>query len=390
MKRRSSRRSFLAAGFALPAAAVASKGFKSGLAPGVLQPVADSEPQLRYRELGSTGVKVTEVGFGCLVTSDPTVIEAAADIGINLFDTARSYQSGNNERLVGGALKSRRKDVLISTKTGSHNAKGALADLETSLRELGTDYIDIWYLHGRRRPSDITDELLEVMEKAKKDGKVRFTGFSTHNGMKELLRGCAGKPHIDVILVKYNFTMDEDLKAAIAEARGKGTGIVAMKVMAGGFRKIRPGHPLYEKFQKDGTMLAALKWVLADKNVDSTIPSITDMEQLEENLKAMSSPLTEEERTLLARQLDYIRPLYCRSCGACEGQCPKGLPVSDVLRHLSYAEGYGQFQLARESFLELPEQVRSVRCSDCGECVVECPNGVRVADRLMRAQELLA
>ena len=390
MKSRSSRRSFLAAGLAVPAAALASKGSRSALAPGVLRPVADAEPQLRYRELGSTGVKVTEVGFGCLVTSDPSVIEAAADIGINLFDTARSYQSGNNERLVGSALKSRRKDVLISTKTGSRSAKGALADLETSLRELGTDYIDIWYLHGRRRPSDITDDLLEVFEKAKKDGKVRFTGFSTHNGMKELLRECAGKPHIDVILTTYNFTMDEDMAAAIREARSKGAGVVAMKVMAGGFRKIRPGHPLYEKFQKDGTMLAALKWVLADKNVDSTIPSMKDMEELEENLRAMSSPLTEEDRKLLARQLDYIRPLYCRTCGACEGACPKGLPVSDMLRHLSYAEGYGQFQLARENFLELPAEVRAVRCADCAECAVECPNGVRVAERLIRAQELLA
>ena len=385
----SSRRAFLAAGLALPAAAAVSKR-SGGTGTPVFRPISDSEPQLRYRKLGKTGLKVTEVGFGCLVTSDPSVIEAAADIGINLFDTARSYQSGNNERLVGSALKSRRKDVLISTKTGSRNAKGALADLETSLRELGTDYIDIWYLHGRRRPSDITDELLEVMEKAKKDGKVRFTGFSTHNGMKELLRQCAGKPHIDVILTTYNFTMDEDMAAAIAEARSKGTGVVAMKVMAGGFRKIRPGHPLYEKFQKDGTMLAALKWVLADKNVDSTIPSMKDMAELEENLRAMSSPLTEDDRKLLARQLDYIRPLYCRTCGACEGKCPKGLPVSDMLRHLSYAEGYGQFQLARENFLELPAQVRAVRCTDCAECAVECPNGVRVAERLSRAQELLA
>ncbi len=388
MKSRSSRRSFLAAGLAWPAAA--STGSRSVLTSGVLEPAKGEEPQLRYRELGQTGVKVTEVGFGCLVTSDAAVIEAAAEIGVNLFDTARSYQGGNNERLVGRALKSRRKEVLISTKTGAHEPKKAMADLETSLRELDTDYIDIWYLHGRRRTSDITDDLLEVLEKAKKDGKVRFTGFSTHNGMKALLRACAGKPHMDVILVKYNFTMDPELKAAIAEARGKGTGIVAMKVMAGGFRKIRPGHPLYKKFHKDGTMVAALKWVLADKNVDSAIPSITDMEQLEENLGAMSAPLSEEDRKLLAEHLDYIRPLYCRTCGACEGRCPRGLPVSDILRHLSYAEGYGQFQLARENFLELPAEVRAVRCADCAECAIDCPHGVRVVERLMRAQELFA
>ena len=77
-------------------------------------------------------------------------------------------------------------------------------------------------------------------------------------------------------------------------------------------------------------------------------------------------------------------------CGSCEGVCPKGLPVSDMLRFLTYAEGYGQFSLGRESFLELPREIAAVRCGDCAECAVECPNGVRVSERLIRAQELFA
>jgi heterodisulfide reductase subunit C len=77
-------------------------------------------------------------------------------------------------------------------------------------------------------------------------------------------------------------------------------------------------------------------------------------------------------------------------CGSCSGQCPKGLPVSDVIRYASYSDGYGQFQLARESFLSLPAEIRSVRCSDCATCAVRCPNGVRVTERLRVAQELLA
>jgi heterodisulfide reductase subunit C len=89
-------------------------------------------------------------------------------------------------------------------------------------------------------------------------------------------------------------------------------------------------------------------------------------------------------------QSDYISPLYCRMCGSCSGRCPKGLPVSDVIRFASYSDGYGQFQLARESFLSLPAEIRAVRCSDCATCAVSCPNGVRVTDRLRAAQELLA
>ena len=108
-------------------------------------------------------------------------------------------------------------------------------------------------------------------------------------------------------------------------------------------------------------MLAALKWVLKNKNVHTTIPSITDMEQLDENMRAMTVPFTRADQKILAAQLEHIRPLYCRMCGKCAGVCPKGLPVADVLRYLSYAEGYGEYQLGRESFLALPR--RSGMCA---------------------------
>jgi predicted aldo/keto reductase-like oxidoreductase len=117
---------------------------------------------------------------------------------------------------------------------------------------------------------------------------------------------------------------------------------------------------------------------------------MTDHDQLEENLRAMSEPYTAKDERLLSEQLAAIGPIYCRMCGACNGFCDRGVPVPDVLRFLSYAEGYGQFAMARERFLELPETVRSVRCGDCGSCSVECPNGVRVRERVGRAQELFA
>ena len=87
---------------------------------------------------------------------------------------------------------------------------------------------------------------------------------------------------------------------------------------------------------------------------------------------------------------EEIRPYYCRMCHECSGVCPKGLPVADTIRFLSYADFYGQFALGRERFLELPEEIRNVRCSDCATCPIQCPNGVHVTARLMRAQELFA
>jgi len=384
----SSRRNFLLAGLAAPAAASAARSSADEQNHPSHPPIAN--PMLRYRVLGDTGLKVTSVGFGCMITSDASVIERAADLGITYFDTARVYQSGNNERMVGAALKGKRNSITLSSKSGGKDKAAALADLDTSLKELGTDHLDIWYLHAKTKPSDVTDDLIDAQQTAKKAGKIRFAGVSTHSGQAELIPALAANPHIDVILTAYNFSMGQTLDAAIAKAQDAGKGIVAMKVMAGGFRFAKPGTKMYDTFKKDGALLAALRWVLKNSNIDTTVPSMTDMDQLDENLKAMTGGFGKSDEVLLARQLEYIAPMYCRMCGACDGSCAKGLPVADILRYLTYADGYGQFSLGRERFLELPAEVAQVRCQECSSCTVECPHGVRVPHRLSRAQELFA
>ena len=394
MSTQASRRNFLSAGLALPAAGVAATRLNSPLSSP--EPSFGSAPQsgvkLNYTTLGKTGLKVTKVSMGCMITSDQSVVERAADQGIIYFDTARSYQQGNNERMVGTALRDKRKDLVIASKTQGRDKATFFEHLDTSLSTLGTDYIDIWYLHARSSPDDITDELMEAMQEAKKQGKIRFAGVSTHSGQQTLIPALARNSEIDVILTAFNFTMKDDkaMADALAEAHQAGKGIVGMKVMAGGFRRAKGNPELSSILERKGAIVAMLKWVLNNPNIDTTIPSITDMEQLEQDMEAMSSPYSEQDDQLLAERLNYIRPLYCSTCGACAGQCRKGLPVSDILRHLSYAEGYGQFQLARENYLELPRQIQDVRCVDCDECLVQCPNGVQVSQRLALAQDMLA
>ncbi len=385
-----SRRKFLAAGLALPAVASATRTSASEQAPQTPLKPPPPGPALRYKTLGKTGLKVTAVGFGCMITSDGSVVERAADIGITYFDTARSYQSGNNERMVGAALKNRRKDIVLSTKTGARSKAEALAHIDTSLKELGTDFVDIWYLHARSEPADITDDLIEAQQIAKAAGKIRFAGVSTHSGQRELIPFLAKHPKIDVILTQYNFSMEPFMNEAIDRAAEAGKGVVAMKVMAGGFRRPQPGNRVYETLKRDGAMLAALKWVVRNPNVHTTVPSMTDMDQLDDNLRAMAQPFSSEDQKLLALQLEHIAPMYCRMCGECNGRCRQGLPVADVLRFLTYAEGYRQFPLGRERFLELAPVHTAVRCGDCPGCTVACPYGVKVAERLIRAQELFA
>ncbi|MGA2040701.1 MAG: aldo/keto reductase [Bryobacteraceae bacterium] len=387
MNRNASRRSFLAAaGLALPAAASASRS--SDPLPAPSQAAKSATPAIEYRVLGKTGLKVTTVGFGCMITSDGSVIERAADMGITYFDTARVYQNGNNERMVGAALKNRRKSIVLSSKSGAHTRADALANLDTSLKELGTDYLDIWYLHAKEKPEDITDELIDAQQTAKQAGKIRFAGVSTHKGQPTLIPFLAAHPKIDVILSAYNFTLEPVVTTVLEQAAKAGKGTVAMKVMAGGFRRLAPTDPNYQKLKQDGGMLSALKWVVRNPSVSTTIPSMTDIDQLEENIKAMAAPFGHDDEKRLAAQLERIGPLYCRMCGACQGQCRQGLPVEDMLRFVTYAEGYGQFALGREHFLSLAPAHVAASCGDCVSCTVECPHGVKVPERLLRAQEL--
>jgi hypothetical protein len=388
MKSNTSRRDFLSAGLILP---VVGAGSSLGLLNLSAQTPAGnaasagsaaSPLKLSYKTLGKTGLKVTTVGMGCMITSDPSVVTRAADLGITYFDTARGYQHGNNERMVGAALGSKRKQVVLSTKTEARDKAGALAQLDTSLSELKTDFVDIWYLHGKSSPADIHDDMIEALQLAKQQGKARFVGVSTHSNQQTLIPWMVQKGVFDVVLSAFNFSMDPAVEQAIDAAAKAGMGVVAMKVMAGGSRN--------QKLGQQGAMLAALKWVTNHPSVATTIPSMTDMDQLDENVKAMAGPLTADDQKILAAHLEQIKPLYCRLCGKCEGTCAQGLPVADVLRFLTYADGYGQFALGRERFLELTSEQTAVRCGDCAECTVKCPHGVAVRSRMARAQEMFA
>ena len=391
MPSKTSRRDFLSASLAagLLAPLVHATPAMDALNPPEAATPTGSAVKLSYRILGRTGLRVPTVGFGCMITSDPSVVERAVDLGINYFDTARGYQHGNNERMVGAALGAKRKQVVLSTKTHASDKAGMLQHIDESLRELNTDYIDIWYLHGRSGPADISDEHIEVQQLAKQQGKIRFAGVSTHSGQAQLIPWMVQKGVFDVVLSSYNFTMEPAMEQAIATAAKAGMGVVAMKVMAGGFRSAQPGTPLAQKFVQPGALLSALKWVINKPGVGTTIPSMTDMDQLDENVKAMDHPYSDADARILAAHLEQIRPFYCRMCGQCENACRQGLPVADVLRCLTYAEGYGQFTLGRERYLELA-QSRSSRCTDCAGCTVNCPHGVQVAQRVARAQELFA
>jgi len=369
------------------------RGFLSSLATlPALRALAVTPPG-RYVRLGKTGLNITKFVFGSMITSDPAVIERAFDMGINCFTTARDYQKGNNERLLGAALKGKRDQVILSTeaidimwrpKTEKETTAYVLDNLNLSLRELQTDYVDLFFLHHKDDPASIPDEALEAVRLAKQQGKIRHAGITTH-ALPNMADYLVRSEVFEAVIPMFNFTMDAQANASVKKVHDAGLGVIAMKVMAGGLR----GDKALPQFNRDGALVAALKWAMHNPNVDAAVSSVVDMEQLEENFRAMSEPLTEDDRRLLAAALERISPLYCRMCGSCSGTCTKGLPVPEVLRCGMYAEGYGQLALGREKFRLLPEEVRASSCRECSSCSVRCAYGVRVAERMERTRAIL-
>jgi uncharacterized protein len=378
----SSRRQFLQAGLALPAAGLVSS---SGLDSAFQAPAA--HPKVVYRTLGKTGLKVTGVGYGIGFVPVPEVVAAAIDKGINYFDTSRDY--GDSEAIFAKVIKGKRDKIHIATKSGRRTKKDILEDMDTSLKTLGTDYVDIWHLHARDTPAAIPDDALEAMAQCKKSGKARFLGFSCHdpNNMADFL---INSKLFDVMQTTYSFPIGGKYRnEAVKKLQEAGIGVIAMKVVVGLTGLHLKGFDNPPASKGEGP-LAGIKWVLSNPAIGTTVPFMQRMSDLEMNIRALSEPYTPADEKLLYVMNEQIRPLYCRMCYECKGKCPKGIPVTDVLRFLAYNDFGGNYHQALANFRGLGKEIRDVRCNDCSECAIQCPNGVHVRDRLIRAQELLA
>ncbi len=375
-----SRRKFIKTGLALSAAGIVSS---TGIKPSFGQ----EEPKVVYRTLGKTGLKVSGVGYGIGYVPIPEVVNRALDMGVNYYDTSRVY--GDSEKVFGEIIKKRdRSKLVLATKSGMRRKADILKDIDTSLKALGTDYVDIYHLHARDTPTAIPDEALEAVHEIKKAGKARFLGFSCHDPNRMVDFHIENK--FDVIQTTYSYAIGGYYRdKAIKKLSDAGVGIIAMKVVVAltGLNLQNLDNPVPKK--GDGP-LAGIKWVLNNPAIGTTVPHMKTIQELEMNFRAMAEPFTPADEKMLYVMNEQIRPSYCRMCYECSGKCPQNLPITDMLRFLAYNDYCGNYHQARMSFMELPKEVQSVRCSDCSECVIKCPNGVHVKERLVKAQELLA
>jgi uncharacterized protein len=341
-----------------------------------------------YRTLGKTGLKVPVISFGVMRSDNASLCKAAYEKGIRLFDTANGYQGGNNETMLGNFFKDFKRDsFMLATKvkpntdrdgkpTDQATAEKFLEMFNTSLSRLQMDYVDILYVHDLSNPEMLEYKpVINAVRKLKKDGKIKFMGFSTHKNEPLMLNAAADKNDWDVILTSYNYKQAyaADLTAAIKKAASAGIGIVAMKTLAG-------GGWLDRERTKPMNTSAALKWVLSNPDVHTTIPGMTSFDQLELNSKLLADlALTETEKNdLLADMADP--GLFCSGCTQCLPSCPRRLPVPDLMRAFMYAYGYSSPSMAKNLLSELG--ISGNPCNGCSECSVKCSRNFRIREKI--------
>lgn len=181
--------------------------------------------------LGRTGLAVTRFGIDGAYCETVEGYGTALDYGVNYVDTARSYRNGEDEKVIGQAIRGRRHDLVLATKTPQRHAEGGRSDLEISLRLLGTDYIDIYQLHHLNTQAEREQALglggaLEEIQKAREEGLVRFIGVTGHDWSQVGEAVATGL--FDTVLCWYNYAMKEPEQAIFPEARAHDTGVVIM------------------------------------------------------------------------------------------------------------------------------------------------------------------
>ena len=341
------------------------------------------------RVLGRTGIELPILSMGVMRADNPNVVRAAYNSGIFHFDTANGYQNGRNEEMLGSFFEGKpRESFFIATKAKFDESFPANFEedfngkLATSLRRLKIDCVDIFYAHSIGGLDAINnDRLVNAMKKIKDKGQARFLGFSTHANKPEQIDAAIEAGIYDVILLSYNFKMDNlpATDAAIERAAKAGIGLVAMKTMTGGVEDAAG--------KKKIDARACLKWVWQNPHITTAIPGFANYDEFEECMAAAAdTALTADERKYLA-SLRNREMLFCQQCGQCREQCPAGLPIPDIMRAYMYAYGYKHAQLAKETLAELnlPENA----CSNCGTCPVQCTAGFNVGRKIAAVTPVL-
>ena len=356
------------------------------------------------RSFGKTGVQVSILSLGGIVDflSNQLLLKQAVNRGITYWDTAHSYSGGRSERGIGkyfAKYPQDRQKIFLVTKSGAWSIKGMTRDLNDSLERMHTDYVDLFFVHGIRSISAMDDDIKSWGERAKKEGKIRFFGFSTHSNMEECLLKGAKLGWIDGIMMAYNYRLmhSDDMRRAVDACVNAGIGLTAMKTQGGGQVKTHSETELKlaGRFLQKGftDAQAKLKAVWENPSIASICSQMPNMTILMSNVAAAQDKikLSARDNELLQRFAKETRSAYCTGCtDICESCVEEEAPIGDVMRYLMYCNSYDDYQRAADSFNKIPQEIRT-RLTRLDYLMAErkCPQGLPIANLMREAKKKL-
>ena len=327
--------------------------------------------------LGNTNMKIKRVGFGGIpiqrITQEDTnlVIDELEKNGINFIDTARGYTV--SEEYIGNSLVGRRQKFYIATKSMSRDYEGMKKDIEISLKNLKTDYIDLYQLHNVKIEEYETifneDKAFRALLEAQKEGKIKYIGITSHS--LETIEKAIEDGKFDTIQFPYNIVEDQ-ADEAFKKAHEKGIGIIVMKPLAGGALD-------------DATL--AIKYILSKEYIDVAIPGMDSIKQVKENVDVLNNlDLTEEDK----EKIDNIRATlggkFCRRCEYCL-PCPLGVNIPQNFLLEGYYTRYNLKEWSKERYDSL--EGKASKCIACGKCETKCPYELPIIEMLKNVCEKL-
>ena len=331
---------------------------------------------MEYRILGKTGLKISRMGFGGIpiqrIDAEGTrrLMLRLLECGVNYIDTARGYTV--SEEYLGYGLEGIREHFVLATKSMSRTAEAMAKDIDISLRNLRTDYIDLYQIHNAP-PADLETVMapggaLEALQEARAAGKIGHIGITAHS--LETFKMALELPWVETIMFPYNI-VEGQAEKLIAACREKNIGFIDMKPLAGGAIE-------------DARL--ALRYVCANPDVTVTIPGMADPTELEQNLAAVNdvSPLTQEEIAGFAAVRSALGTQFCRRCNYCQ-PCSAGINISGVFLFEGYLSRYGLADWAKERYATLDKKASD--CIGCGACESRCPYGLPIRRMLKQAAE---
>lgn len=325
-----------------------------------------------YKKLGKTELNVSRVGFGGIpiqrinMNEAEKLVHKAEEMGVNFIDTARGYSV--SEEYIGNALKGRRDKWILATKSMARSSEAMYSDIQTSLKNLQTDYIDLYQLHNIKEIDSYNkviseDGALKALLQGKKEGLIGHIGITAHS--LDMLKLAIESGYFETIMYPYNI-IENQADETFKRAEELGIGVIAMKPMAGGALA-------------NGTL--AMKYILNNRSITTAIPGMASISEVEQNVAAADGDfaLSDEEILKCEKIREEMGQTFCRRCGYC-APCPQGIDIPQNFILRAYYENYDLKDWAIDRYKSQPSHAEN--CAECGICEGRCPYNLPIRSML--------